>query len=127
VTRPTVRAIHHVQLAMPSGREPEADAFYAAILGLRPIPKPPHLAARGGRWFGGDGFEVHLGIEEPFAPARKAHPAFVVSNIGAARASLRDAGCDVVEDTQLEGFERFYTSDPFGNRIELLAPLDRRG
>jgi hypothetical protein len=65
---------------------------------------------------------VHLGVEEAFAPARKAHPAFVVDDLADVRSALEDAGFDVVEDTQLEGFERFYTSDAFGNRIEIMAP-----
>jgi catechol 2,3-dioxygenase-like lactoylglutathione lyase family enzyme len=121
VERRLVTAIHHVQLAMPTGAEDSADAFYAGVLGMSRIPKPPELQRRGGCWFGGQGFEVHLGVEEPFAPARKAHPAFVVQDLEAARAGLRSAGFDIVEDTQLEGFERFYTSDPFGNRIEILA------
>jgi hypothetical protein len=71
VERQLVRSIHHVQLAMPAGAEDVADAFYAGILGMARIPKPPELERRGECWFGGDGFEVHLGVEEPFDPARK--------------------------------------------------------
>jgi catechol 2,3-dioxygenase-like lactoylglutathione lyase family enzyme len=122
VEQHVVTAIHHVQLAMPAGAEDRADAFYAGVLGMPRIPKPPELERRGGCWFGGDGFEVHLGVEAPFTPARKAHPAFVVDDLDAVQAALASAGFDVVEDTQLEGFERVYTSDPFGNRIEILAP-----
>jgi len=106
---------------MPAGREDEADAFYGGVLGMRPIPKPPELEPRGGRWFRAGGFDVHLGVEEPFAPARKAHPAFLVEDLDAARAALETAGFDIVEDVRLDGFARFYTSDPFGNRIEILA------
>jgi catechol 2,3-dioxygenase-like lactoylglutathione lyase family enzyme len=117
-----VTAIHHVQLAMPVGAEDAADAFYSGVLGMRRIAKPRELEQRGGRWFGAGGFEVHLGVGEPFAPARKAHPAFLVDDLAGARIALEAAGFAVVEDAQLEGFERFYTSDPFGNRIEIIAP-----
>ncbi len=114
--------IHHVQLAMPPGEEDLARRFYADVLGLRELPKPEHLAARGGCWFRGQGVEVHLGVEESFVPARKAHPAFVVRDLPVMRRELEDAGTEITEDTQLEGFRRFYADDPFGNRLEFLAP-----
>jgi len=110
---------------MPPNGEGAADAFYAGVLGMAPIAKPPELRPRGGCWFVTEDVEVHLGVEEPFAPARKAHPAFVVDDLDAVRSALTSAGFDVVEDTQLEGFERFYTSDPFGNRLEFLARVRR--
>jgi catechol 2,3-dioxygenase-like lactoylglutathione lyase family enzyme len=123
-----VRAVHHVQIAMPRRREHEADAFYGDVLGLERIEKPAHLASRGGCWFRcrGSDVEVHLGVEDPFTPARKAHPAFVVDDLGEIRRLLLERGYDVIEDTQIEGYERLYTSDPFGNRIEVLrqTPTD---
>jgi catechol 2,3-dioxygenase-like lactoylglutathione lyase family enzyme len=121
-----VTGIHHVQLAMPAGAEAGADRFYAGVLGLRPTPKPPGLRARGGRWYAGAGFEIHLGVEEPFVPARKAHPAFLVEDLEHVRRALTAAGFEVEEDGRFEGFERLYTSDPFGNRVELIAPRPGR-
>ncbi|MFI7618157.1 VOC family protein [Nonomuraea terrae] len=112
----TVMALHHVQLAAPPGSEPLLRAFYTGVLGLREVPKPPELAARGGAWFRGDGVEVHLGIEEDFRPARKAHPAFLVDDLDAYAARLPDA----VPDDLFPGYRRIYVSDPVGNRIELL-------
>ncbi len=118
-----VERIEHVQLAMPAGGEPQAARFYADLLGITEVPKPPHLAARGGCWFERGALKVHLGVEPDFRPARKAHPALLVSDLGALVSRLRDAGIDIVDDEPLEGYERVYVSDPFGNRIELMEPV----
>ena len=109
---------------MPAGEEDRGRAFYAGVLGLNEVEKPPHLKARGGAWFESGTIRVHLGVEADFRPARKAHPAFVVEDL---KASLRDceaAGASVVHDQPLEGFERAYINDPFGNRIELMEPVE---
>ena len=112
--------LDHVQLAMPAGREADARAFYSGVLGLAEVEKPEPLRSRGGCWFGGDGVAVHLGIEARFAPARKAHPAFLVADLDAAAARLAAAGAPVVPDVALPGVRRLYTADPFDNRIELI-------
>ena len=112
----------HVQLAMPAGREDDARAFYDRLLGIPEVAKPPHLAARGGCWFESGSVKVHLGVEENFAPAKKAHPAFLVRDLAALSQRLEEAGYELREDQSLEGFERRYVSDPFGNRIELMHP-----
>jgi len=118
----SVLYLDHIQLAMPAGREDEARAFYAGLLGIPEVPKPPHLDARGGCWFERGDLKVHLGVDPNFAPARKAHPAFVVEDLAALVAKLEAAGHRVVEDQPLEGCERRYVDDPFGNRIELMQP-----
>jgi catechol 2,3-dioxygenase-like lactoylglutathione lyase family enzyme len=118
-----ILSLDHVQLAMPPGREADARAFYAGILGIPEQPKPPHLAKRGGCWFERGALKVHLGVEKEFAPARKAHPAFIVENLPALVAALKRGGYRVVEDEPLEGYDRVYADDPFGNRIELMEPL----
>ena len=107
---------------MPRGREAEAEAFYCGVLGFAVVPKPPHLAARGGRWFRANGVSLHLGVEAEFAPARKAHPAFVVNSLAEVQSRLEAAGVEIVWDTQIEGYERFYAADPFGNRLEFMQP-----
>jgi catechol 2,3-dioxygenase-like lactoylglutathione lyase family enzyme len=117
-----LRRIDHVLLAMPPGREHEARAFYQDILGIPEIVKPPELAARGGCWFEADGLKVHLGVEKQFAPARKAHPAFLVDDLQGLIGDLRRAGIAISEDAELEGYDRIFVADPFGNRIELLEP-----
>jgi catechol 2,3-dioxygenase-like lactoylglutathione lyase family enzyme len=113
-------AVDHVQLAMPRGREPEARAFYHAVLGLEEQPKPPVLAARGGCWFSNGPVTLHLGVEDDFRPARKAHPALMVDDLDALCDSLRSAGHEVRFDDELPGVRRCYVDDPFGNRIELI-------
>jgi catechol 2,3-dioxygenase-like lactoylglutathione lyase family enzyme len=114
--------LHHVQLAMPAGGEGEARRFYGKVLGLEEVPKPAELASRGGCWFRGSGVELHFGVEEGFTPARKAHPALLVDDLAAMERRLRDRGHEIVTDTELEGYRRFHTADPFGNRLEFLAP-----
>jgi catechol 2,3-dioxygenase-like lactoylglutathione lyase family enzyme len=118
-----VDRLDHVQLAMPPGGEDAARAFYAHALGIDEVIKPPHLAARGGCWFERGTLKVHLGVEVDFRPARKAHPAFIVSDLPALIATLKAHGFALVEDQPLEGYDRAYVDDPFGNRIELMEPL----
>src|SRR5262245_60163867 len=105
---------------MPPGEEAKARAFYSGVLGMEEIEKPPVLATRGGVWFRAGEAHVHLGVEREFRPARKAHPAFRVRELSSLVAKLRAAGAEVIDDEALPGFDRIYTSDPFGNRLELL-------
>lgn len=120
--------LHHVQVACPPGGEDGARRFYADALGMTEVDKPAALAARGGCWFrsyddhGGVAAELHVGVEDPFAPARKAHPAFVVDDLDATVDRLRALGFDVDErerDT-FPGHLRLHTSDAHGNRVEVL-------
>jgi catechol 2,3-dioxygenase-like lactoylglutathione lyase family enzyme len=115
----TVIGIDHVQVAAPPGCEAEARAFYGALLGLEELPKPEPLRARGGVWFRAGAQELHVGVEEPFAPARKAHPGLVVDDLEALEARLAAAGVPVARDGSLEGVARGHVADPFGNRLEL--------
>lgn len=114
--------LHHVQLAIPEGSEDVCREFWSGVLGLDEVEKPPVLAARGGCWFRGGGLEVHLGVEQDFAPARKAHPGILTDGVDAVAERLTAAGIDVQWDDDFPGMRRFYTADPFGNRLELLQP-----
>jgi catechol 2,3-dioxygenase-like lactoylglutathione lyase family enzyme len=116
-----LRSIDHVQVAGPPGCEAAARAFYGALLGLREIPKPPELAARGGVWFRLGQQELHVGIEEDFRPALKAHPAFRCVDPDALATSLEASGAPVTWDGHVAGVRRFYTADPFGNRLEIVG------
>jgi catechol 2,3-dioxygenase-like lactoylglutathione lyase family enzyme len=117
-----VRAIDHVQLAMPAGEEDAARSFYSGLLGLPETPKPAHLAARGGCWFESETLKIHLGVDTDFRPAKKAHPALLVADLPELVRQLRAAGVELVDDEPLEGYDRVYAYDPFGNRLELLEP-----
>ena len=118
----TISRLDHVQLAMPAGREDEARAFYQGLLGIPGTPKPANLALRGGCWFENGSVKVHLGVDKDFAAARKAHPAFIVDDLAMLVRRLERAGHPVRDDEPLEGFDRVYVDDPFGNRIELMQP-----
>ncbi len=123
-----IRGYDHVQVAIPPSSEASARAFYGVLLGMAELPKPPALLGRGGCWFSSGSAVLHLGVETPFRPARKAHPAFVVDDLDALAARLDDAGHDCVHSDgeipgvrggdELPGVRRFHTFDPFGNRLE---------
>jgi catechol 2,3-dioxygenase-like lactoylglutathione lyase family enzyme len=116
-----LRSIDHVQVAGPPGCEAAARAFYGDLLGLREIPKPRELAARGGVWFALGRQELHIGVEQDFRPALKAHPAFSCADPDALAASLQSAGAPVSWNGDVAGVRRFYTADPFGNRLEIVG------
>jgi catechol 2,3-dioxygenase-like lactoylglutathione lyase family enzyme len=116
--------IDHVQLAAPRGCEEKAREFYGGLLGWTEIPKPEELRKRGGVWFQCGKHQVHIGIEDNFQPAKKAHPAFQVTNLNALREYLIQQGISVKDDESLEGAIRFYIDDPFGNRLEFLEWID---
>jgi len=115
-----IAAIDHIQLAMPAGGEDRARAFYAGLFELEEKPKPPELAVRGGVWFENDAVKIHLGVESDFRSARKAHPGLIVRDLPFLIERLRAAGFEVL-DHELAQYRRVYVSDPFNNRLELIA------
>jgi catechol 2,3-dioxygenase-like lactoylglutathione lyase family enzyme len=125
-----VIALHHVQVSCPRGGEEDARRFYADALGLVEVAKPEALRGRGGVWFRGyDALgavvaEIHVGVEDAFAAARRAHPAFVVADLDAVAARLGAAGFEVdhSERDTFAGYRRFHTRDAAGNRVEVLQP-----
>lgn len=119
----TFPGLHHAQLAMPRGAEDQARSFYGDTLGMTELDKPPVLAARGGCWFRAGGLELHLGVEDDFRPARKAHPGILITGLDGLAARLEAHGVPVQWDDNLPGHRRFYAGDPFGNRLEFLEPL----
>lgn len=112
--------LHHVQLAMPAGCAEAAREFFVDVLGMTELAKPTSLATRGGAWFRSGGVELHLGVEEPFQPARKAHPGVLVDDLDELAARLTSSGIPIVWDDDLPAFRRIYVNDPFGNRLEFL-------
>ncbi len=117
--------LDHVQLAIPEGGEDEARHFYVDLLGLTEVPKPPALRSRGGLWLAAADIHVHLGVETDFRPARRAHVALLVDDLSALRSHLAQAGVEMAEDDSALDVGRFYAFDPFGNRLELVAAVDR--
>lgn len=114
-------SLDHVLLAMPPGGEEKARRFYQEVLGVPEVRKPAVLEARGGCWFERGEVRIHLGVEADFRPARKAHPAFVVEDVRALADAVVKAGYQIAEDEPLEGYDRIFAYDPFGNRIEFLS------
>jgi catechol-2,3-dioxygenase len=112
--------LDHIQLAMPPTEEVKVRTFYGDLLGLQEIEKPEPLRTRGGCWFQVGLLQLHLGVEADFKPAKKAHPAFRVKDYEALQQKLRKNGFTVIPDDMLKDVERFYTHDPFGNRLEFI-------
>jgi catechol 2,3-dioxygenase-like lactoylglutathione lyase family enzyme len=115
-----VVALDHVQLAMPPGGEEKARGFYAGVLGLHEVEKPPELAKRGGAWFESGAVKIHLGVESNFRPAKKAHPGLRVEGLDEVIKRCEQIGIPVKADAPFDGFRRAHLEDPFGNRIELM-------
>lgn len=112
--------VHHVQLAMPAGGEATARRFYSELLGIPEVAKPVELARRGGVWFETAAIRIHLGVEQDFRPARKAHPGLLVRELRTLAEQLINAGYSITEGEPMQGYEHLYVNDPFGNRLELL-------
>jgi hypothetical protein len=116
-------AIDHVQIAMPIGGEAQARVFFGALLGLEELPKPADMAGRGGCWFVAGPHQIHLGIEADFRPAKKAHIALQTDRLTELRMRLEAAGYATLDDVPVNGRSRFFSADPFGNRIEFLEAV----
>ncbi|WP_099361485.1 VOC family protein [Fredinandcohnia onubensis] len=116
----TIKAIDHIQLAAPKGSEDQARQFYSTILGCKEVEKPEVLRKNGGVWFAFGTVHIHIGIEDPFTPAKKAHLAFEIENLYALKQHLQTSNVVIIDDNNLPGANRFYAHDPFGNRLEFL-------
>ena len=114
-----ILGLDHVQLAIPEGGEPQVRAFFTGILGMREVAKPASLSPSG-CWFEAGSLSLHIGVDPDFRPATRAHPALLVDDLDALETRLQDAGHAVEHDDRIEGFRRFFTADPFGNRIEIM-------
>ncbi|TWT16107.1 VOC family protein [Planomicrobium sp. CPCC 101079] len=115
-----ITKIDHIQVAAPSNSEQSAIDFYSGILGMEQVEKPAALKGRGGVWFEFGAYQLHVGVEEPFSSAKKAHPAFQVAGFEQLQKHLNASGIDVKNDDSIPGVTRFFISDPFGNRLEFL-------
>ena len=120
-----ISGIDHVQIAIPAGGEENARAYFSGLLGLAEIPKPADMAARGGCWFAVGNHELHVGVDKHFRPARKAHVAFRTKALDELKAKVELAGYQTFDDTDVDGRQRFFSNDPFGNRIEFIDQAPR--
>lgn len=116
----SIGKIDHIQVAAPKGGEAEARQFYSEVLGMKEIEKPGPLKGRGGVWFEFDSYQLHVGIDEPFVAAKKAHPAFKVAGYEALQKHFAESEVAITVDNSIPGVERFFAFDPFGNRLEFL-------
>ncbi len=118
---PTILAVQHVQITIPTGSEDAARAFYCEILGLTEVAKPESLAGRGGFWLQIGSFQVHIGTEDEGRRANsKAHIAYEVDNLGSWRETLERKSISIIEGIAIPNYSRFEFRDPFGNRVEFL-------
>jgi catechol 2,3-dioxygenase-like lactoylglutathione lyase family enzyme len=118
-----VTGIDHIQIAAPERCEAAAREFYGSLLGFQELEKPEPLRSRGGCWFQCGSQQVHIGVEKDFRPAKKAHPAFAVSDFNDVRQALLAHGVKVIDDPTIPGTRRFFAEDPWGNRLEFLEAL----
>jgi catechol 2,3-dioxygenase-like lactoylglutathione lyase family enzyme len=114
-----ISAIDHVQIAVPRALEAEALAFYRTVLGLKEIPKPEELRARGGAWFEVGSLQLHIGVDPEPSPRSKRHVCFLVPDLAAAKKRTESHGVAIEEEGVAEGLARFFVRDPAGNRIEI--------
>jgi hypothetical protein len=112
--------IDHVQIAIPKDGEDAGRVFFGVLLGLKEIPKPDDMAIRGGCWFATGEKQIHLGVDSDFRSALKAHVALNTDRLDELRARLEKADYTTYDDTAVDGRHRFFTHDPFGNRIEFM-------
>lgn len=120
-----IKRIDHIQLAAPVGSEGQARDFYQGILALEEVEKPEELKKNGGVWFSNGHIDIHVGVENTFVPAKKAHPALEVNQIEEFSAFLQEKGLEIQVDNKLPGAKRFYLHDPFGNRLEFLEWVEK--
>jgi catechol 2,3-dioxygenase-like lactoylglutathione lyase family enzyme len=117
-----ITGLDHVQLAIPAGGLEDEKRFFCEHLGMREVPRPANMTFEG-CWLEGGSASLHIGVDPEFSPAAKAHPAFLVADARALRARLDAAGIATKDGSPVEGYERFFTSDPHGNRLEIMQKL----
>ncbi|GAB3250789.1 VOC family protein [Larkinella harenae] len=110
------KRLDHILIPISEGKRDEARAFYGGILGLNEVPGE-HPG--GALWFAIADIELHLREEAP-GPYSKRHPAFEVANLAEAKAGLERRGIEISYSSDIDGRQRFFFHDPFGNRFELL-------
>jgi catechol 2,3-dioxygenase-like lactoylglutathione lyase family enzyme len=113
--------IDHVNVIVPKTLEDAAKHFYGSVLGLKQLPKPLELQARGGAWYELGSVQLHLSAKAEAASGQaKGHVCFTVADVALAEVRLRAESVEIIPDDQLvAGKPRFYVRDPGGNLIEI--------
>jgi len=113
--------IHHAQITVAASDLEAARSFYRDVLGMKEIPKPASLAARGGLWLQAGRHQLHIGVEENANRlATRAHIAYEVNDVALWKTHLERSGVNILDSIPIPGYARFEFRDPFGNRVELI-------
>ena len=112
--------IHHCSIAVQDLER--AAAFYRDVLGLLEIVIPSTFPAAGlnVRWFQIGDQQIHLVLESKIHSRSQRHLALHVDDAQAARESLQEKGLGIEETILIPGADRFFITDPDGNRIEII-------
>jgi len=120
----TAIGLDHLQVCIPPGTEETARAFWSGIIGLEEVPQAPELNSVTGCWFRLGAVGLHIGVQDPFVPSQKAHPALRISDRAALDvlvARLEAAGHPVEWAEVPVAEARCKVRDPFGNQVELVV------
>lgn len=110
------KRLDHILICIPEGTTTQARTFYGDVLGLNEIPGN-HPG--GAMWFRLADIELHV-REEAGNSYSKRHPAFEVMNLADAQQELDRKKVPVEYSSEIDGRQRLFFRDPFGNRFELL-------
>ena len=108
--------LDHILICIPEGQTASARTFYRDVLGLNEI-MGNHPS--GAIWFQIADIQLHV-REEVAGNYSKRHPAFEVANLDESKRALEQNGLAIEYATEIDGRQRFFFHDPFGNRFELL-------
>src|SRR3990170_1752175 len=115
--------IDHVQITAPRAREREAHLFYVNVLGLRELERPRTIPTSVLSFALDEVTELHIVlVENPFRPPLSDHFAMAVDDLESVKRRLADSNVSYSPSPVRAGYERVFVQDPFGNRIEFLAP-----
>jgi catechol 2,3-dioxygenase-like lactoylglutathione lyase family enzyme len=112
-----IQGLDHVTVTTPEELESEVVAWYRECLRLPTVDRPDGAT---GSWFKAGSQEVHVSVD-PHNPPKTAHFGLTVDDLPVAIDRLRSFGCHIEQAKSIPGRQRFFTRDPAGNRVEILA------
>ena len=114
-----VLSLEHVSVTSPEDLEDEVVGWYRDLLGLDEMEKPDGTREKGA-WFRIGEQQVHVTIDE-HNPPKVSHFGLIVDDFDEVVRRLRESGCHIEQAAHIPGRRRFYTRDPAGNRLEVIA------